>query len=221
LSTPTHVILDTDAFSYLLNRRPQAAGYGPLLTGKIPALTFVTVAELHFGALSDNWQDRRHRELEQRIDQCVILPFDGELPLLWARLRVQERRAGRPLGQREHVNDLWIAACGIYYDAPVLTGNVRHFSGVPGLRVMTVLGTPVNLASHDICHETAPASERGSGADHPLLLISVGDQRQTAAKARSFGLRPDGVRSLSDCPSVRVGRPSQPSARVRVRKVMR
>jgi tRNA(fMet)-specific endonuclease VapC len=157
LSKPGYVILDTDAFSFLLNRRPQAASYGALLKGQIPTLTFVSVAELHFGALSDDWQDRRYRELEARIAQCVILPYDNELSLVWTRLRVQERRAGRPLGQRDHVNDLWIAACGIYYDAPILTGNLRHFSGVPGLRVIDGSGNNSPLKGQEASNPWAAA----------------------------------------------------------------
>ncbi len=34
-------------------------------------------------------------------------------------------------------NDLWIAATGLAYQAPVVTRNERHYRRVPGLRVLT------------------------------------------------------------------------------------
>ena len=38
-------------------------------------------------------------------------------------------------------NDLWIAATGLAYRAPVVTRNERHYRRVPGLTVLTY-GTP-------------------------------------------------------------------------------
>ncbi len=38
-------------------------------------------------------------------------------------------------------NDLWIAATGLAYRAPVVTRNQRHYRRVPGLNVLTY-GTP-------------------------------------------------------------------------------
>ena len=32
-------------------------------------------------------------------------------------------------------DDLWIAACAMHYGVPLLTGNGRHFAGMPGLWV--------------------------------------------------------------------------------------
>ncbi len=43
---------------------------------------------------------------------------------------------GHPLGQQVHANDLWIAACAVHYGLPLVTGNGRHFAGLPGLEVV-------------------------------------------------------------------------------------
>ncbi len=131
-----YVVVDTDAFSYLFANKPQAASYPPLLRGKVAAVCFVTVAELRFGALSAGWGPRRTAELEEALRKFLKLPYDDGLASLWARLKRDARQNGHPLGQAEHSNDLWIAACGVYYQAPILTGNVRHFDGLPGVRVI-------------------------------------------------------------------------------------
>ena len=45
-------------------------------------------------------------------------------------------RLGHPLGHRANANDLWIAACAVHYRLPLVTGNVRHFDGLPGLELL-------------------------------------------------------------------------------------
>lgn len=135
------VILDTDAFSFLFKKMPQAQGYGKYLAGKYPCLTFVSVGELRFGAQDAGWGDARRDALAQAMRKCVILPFDQRLAELWADLKVDAKKNGRPLAQSHHANDLWIAASGIYHQAPVLTGNVKHFKDVPGLTVIDGSGT--------------------------------------------------------------------------------
>jgi tRNA(fMet)-specific endonuclease VapC len=135
-ASPEYIILDTDAFSYLLAKKPQAAAYGPLLRGKIPALTFVSLAEVRYGALHAGWGERRLAELEASVRKCLMLPFHEELASLWARLKHDARQNGHPFAQPDHANDLWIAACGVYYGAPILTGNVRHFQGLGGVRII-------------------------------------------------------------------------------------
>lgn len=132
-ATPEHIVLDTDAFSFLFGRRPQAAGYPTVLAGRIPAVAFVTLAEVRFGALAAGWGEKRTVELEDSLRRFLMLPFSDGLASVWARLKHDARRNGHPLAQPEHSNDLWIAACGVFYGAPILTGNLRHFDGLIGV----------------------------------------------------------------------------------------
>lgn len=130
MASASSVILDTDAFSFLFLKKPQAANYGTVLPGRVPALTFVSVAELRFGALIAGWGDKKRSDLEASIRRCVLLPFDDQLSTIWADLRARAYRQGLALGAKSQANDCWIAACGVYYDAPILTGNMAHFEGL-------------------------------------------------------------------------------------------
>ena len=130
-----YTILDSDVFSDAF-RPPETARYGRYLRGVVPALTFVSVAEVYFGAYSARWGETKMRELDARVGRMLVLPFDGELPRACARLRAEALRRGHPLAQPPHANDLWIAACAVHYGAPLLTGNVRHFAGLPELDVI-------------------------------------------------------------------------------------
>jgi len=132
----TDVILDTDAFSMLADERGAGAAFADRLAGLRTILAFPTVAELHYGAQLAKWGDSRLRRLEHDIARHGVLrPTDGLLRR-WGALRADAVRRGHPLGQQHHVNDLWIATCAVHYDVPLVTGNIRHFDGLPGLRVI-------------------------------------------------------------------------------------
>jgi predicted nucleic acid-binding protein len=112
---------------------PESEKFKPYLVDKIPTVAFITVAELHYGAYNAGWGERRLAQLEQTIRRYAVLPYDDNLAKLWGKLRAKARATGSPLGQADHANDLWIAACSIYYQAPLLTGNRRHMCDLEDL----------------------------------------------------------------------------------------
>lgn len=116
-----------------MKRTPQAETFMPYLRGKVPAITFITVAELHFGAIDDGWGEKRVGQLEKTIRKFTLLPWDSNLARVWGQLRSRAKGLGHPLHQACHSNDLWIAASSVYYEAPLLTGNRRHMCDLPGI----------------------------------------------------------------------------------------
>ena len=130
------LVVDTDVFSELAERRSRAERFAPLVDDAEAALAFPTIAELHYGAVRAGWGAARMERLEQEIGRYGILWPSGGLLRLWGRLRAEAAKAGHPLGQDDHANDLWIAACAVHYGVPLLTGNARHFEGFPALRLV-------------------------------------------------------------------------------------
>ena len=133
----THLVLDTDVFSAFYSDLPEVAKLEHHLRHMRPAVAFATVAELHYGARHRDWSAQRIQHLDSYLGNFQVLPFDDALPRLWGQLRAHATRAGHPLAHRSLSNDLWIAACAIHYDAPLLTANIRHFTDVPGLSLLT------------------------------------------------------------------------------------
>ena len=123
------VLVDTDVFSFLWQDRPEAAIYRPLVADQIVALSFTSIGELYFGAVSRGWGGRRIEELEGAIRPYLILPYNIELSRHWGRLKADTRRQGRPTPD----NDLWIAAAALHYQIPLATNNRRHFEHIDGL----------------------------------------------------------------------------------------
>jgi tRNA(fMet)-specific endonuclease VapC len=90
----------------------------------------VSVAELLFGALK-----RRSQRLEAEINGLVadmhVTSFDEPAAHSYAVIRTELEVEGRPLDD----SDLRIAAICLAHEFRLVSGNVRHFERVPGLRV--------------------------------------------------------------------------------------
>lgn len=129
--TPT-VLLDTDVLSFLMKRDTRADFYLRHLVGKIPALSFMTVAEVYQWEVLRGWGERRKAELDATLRNYVVIPFDNQLCRLWAEVSVQRQRMGRPIS----CNDAWIAATALRFYIPLITHNGSDFTGIEGLMVI-------------------------------------------------------------------------------------
>lgn len=127
------VLLDTDAFSVLHRGGERAEGLRPVVEGRIPLLSFVTVGELLRGALHASWGEAKRTQLQARIDAMTVLPYDEVVIGAYAQITVDAVRIGHPLGQADHSNDAWIAATAVAHGVPLVSLNRRHFKGCPGL----------------------------------------------------------------------------------------
>ena len=128
------IIVDTGVFSASLSRRrrPRFEAQIGLMAGHQIFLAAVTVSELRYGALVAGWGDARRDRLEVSIEAATVVPVSDRLLSTVAELRFACRRAGHPLHDRAHANDLWIAASAIHIGAPLLTGD-NVLSDTPGL----------------------------------------------------------------------------------------
>lgn len=126
------ICFDTDVLSVLLLRVPPAGVVRRLALCPVEeqCTTAVTVAELAYGAAKRGSAglDARVRELLQSA--LRVVPFDNRAARVYGPLRAQLEREGRRLEEA----DLQIASIALARDLTLVTGNVRHFARVPGLR---------------------------------------------------------------------------------------
>ena len=137
-------LFDSDVLSQLAKKlRPEilmAKLAGTLLAAQFTST--VNVAEIYYGIFRMKDQENDRRRLLEFFENLVfprltILPFDEESARTYARLRSELERKGRPRFEP----DLQIAAIALRNRLTVVTGNVRHFAGIPGLKVENWLGT--------------------------------------------------------------------------------
>jgi tRNA(fMet)-specific endonuclease VapC len=130
-------LLDTNIVSQLV-ARPHgkiAERVGELGEGRV-ATSIIVAAELRFGA-----EKRQARRLSQRIEAVLkrlkVLPFEEPADAVYARLRADLERRGRPIGG----NDLLIAAHALALGHVLVSDNEREFARVAGLQVENWLRT--------------------------------------------------------------------------------
>jgi tRNA(fMet)-specific endonuclease VapC len=92
--------------------------------------TAITVAELLLGVARDTNEERRDR-VRTLASWLPAIPFDRAAAEAYGPLRHALESTGRRLDER----DLMIASICLARDLTLVTGNVRHFSRVPGLHV--------------------------------------------------------------------------------------
>lgn len=127
------IILDTNVVSYLMRGGPLAEAYEQHVRGRLPAIAFVTVGEMYFGAENRNWGERKRKELETTLRNFVVIPYDHEIARCYGRLVAERKRSGRPIA----FNDAWIAACTVRHGIPLVTHNAKDFEGITSLEVIT------------------------------------------------------------------------------------
>lgn len=110
------VVVDTGVFAAELTRSGSdlAERYRPLLEGRNVFISFVTEAEVRFGARLAGWGAARLRKLEQRLAAVEVVWPGPELVEEYVELRSRCVGAGHGLGQKSHEADRWIAATAIW-----------------------------------------------------------------------------------------------------------
>ena len=134
-------LFDTDAISETLRPRPDPAYVAWLGTvARDDQFTSaVTVGELFYGAYRTVAGGRHVSMIEERVLPAVtVLPFDTAVAQVYGRLAAALADQGTRLADA----DLQIAATALHHDLELVSGNLRHFVRVPGLRIRSIRGGP-------------------------------------------------------------------------------
>lgn len=94
--------------------------------------TSINAAEIFYGARRTARCDALIRAFEELVlSRLTVLPFDLESARIFGGLKASLDKRGLPLSEP----DLRIAAIALHHGLTIVTGNVQHFSGIPGLTV--------------------------------------------------------------------------------------
>jgi predicted nucleic acid-binding protein len=131
-------LFDTDAISETLKPKP-AAAYVRWLQA-VPRqdqfTSAVVVGELFKGAYRSPASEKWVRRIEASVLPAVtVLSYNVDVARVYGQIRAELESEGRMPGEA----DLQIAATALFHDLTLVTGNLRHFQRVRGLRIHTVL----------------------------------------------------------------------------------
>lgn len=136
-------LFDTDAISELLRPRPTIA-YVKWIMNVAREEQFtsaVVIGELYKGAYRSQHRERHLANIEQRVLPAVsVLPYDTRIAKVFGKIRAYLEEIGTILPDA----DIQIAATAIGHDLALITGNLRHFSRIPDLKVNSILATSRN-----------------------------------------------------------------------------
>jgi len=127
-------LFDTDVISLVVKAPPTDTLVQRIQTihRSCQYTTAVTVGEVYFGAWRVPHGEALIRAYEQSVFPLLtILPFDAESGRIFGRIKSDLERRGQPRSE----TDLQIAAIAIQHHLTLVTGNVKHFRGIPGLAV--------------------------------------------------------------------------------------
>ena len=130
-STSRLVVLDSNVVSYIFRGSRQARYYLDRIQGLHPTISFQTLEEIWYGAVSGGWGERRRNQLAIFLGQYEVVYPDPQMVEVCARLRAERRLAGREI----RTADAWVAATALILDCP-LASHDGDFADIPGLRLI-------------------------------------------------------------------------------------
>ena len=96
----------------------------------------VVIGELYKGAYRSPARERHLENIKERILPAItVLPYDVATAQVYGQIRAELEAAGQMLADA----DLQIAATTLYHNLELVTGNLRHFSRIDGLRINNIL----------------------------------------------------------------------------------
>jgi predicted nucleic acid-binding protein len=111
------VVIDSDILIHFLRGDPKVKDFLERIASQsVPCCSAITVAEIHAGMRSSE-----KKGTEELLDSLVILPVTREIAELAGNLKQSTRHMKLAL------NDCLIAATALIEEAPLATGNRRHY----------------------------------------------------------------------------------------------
>lgn len=131
-------LFDTDAISEVLRPQPLTEYMEWLHT--LPRdeqfTSSIVIGELYKGAYRSPARERHLDNIKKRILPAVtVLPYDVATANIYGQIRAKLEETGQILADA----DLQIAATALYHGLDLVTGNLRHFRRIDGLRINKIL----------------------------------------------------------------------------------
>jgi predicted nucleic acid-binding protein len=95
------------------------------------ATTWITAAELHYGAAKSIAPEKNRALVESFLATLPVVGLDEASALVFGEAKALLERQGQRLADA----DLFIGAIAVVLGATVVTGNLRHYQRIPGVSV--------------------------------------------------------------------------------------
>jgi len=127
-------LFDTDVMTNVLKKKPSQILLKRLkyLPAREQFISVITIAEIVYGAEKNKSRERHLNDVKKMLlPEVQVLDFDFHAAYLAGRIRAALESMGMPLS----FSDTAIAAIAISNGLTLITGNTKHFTRIPGLRI--------------------------------------------------------------------------------------
>lgn len=124
------ILLDTNIVVAFFNGNEQVASKVVEKINTI-ALSTIVVAELDYGAKASQHSKTNLAKLNQFVEIVHVVPFDIDCARMLGTIKSKLRKTGKPTGEV----DAMIAAVAMVHRAELITGNIKHFQNIRGLKI--------------------------------------------------------------------------------------
>lgn len=133
------IVLDTDILIGILRGKESILRYIKSLEEKnvIFSTTSINEFELYYGAYKSKFKSENLRSARVLLQNLEVLPFAYPATEIAGEIFSKLSKEGRLID----VRDLFIASIVIAAEATLLTGNIRHFKRINGLKLLSPFQT--------------------------------------------------------------------------------
>jgi tRNA(fMet)-specific endonuclease VapC len=124
------IVVDTDVCVEILRGNDDIVRRRRNRTENV-SVSFMTVAELYFGAFKSQRPDHNKELVERFLLTVGILHSDIEVLETFGKIKSNLQRSGEPLADA----DVLIAATALSKGAVLATGNLGHYERIEGLQL--------------------------------------------------------------------------------------
>jgi predicted nucleic acid-binding protein len=128
----TSFLLDTNFCIHFIRGRAWARSALARVQVLDVAISAVTVGELHEGAHRANFPTKEMAKTEVFLKPFEVIPLGREEAMEWGLIEARLRKEGNPI----EAEDSMIAATAHKHGLTLVTGNIKHFARVKGLKVV-------------------------------------------------------------------------------------
>jgi tRNA(fMet)-specific endonuclease VapC len=124
-------LLDTNAFTAIIKGHPKALAAYAKLDPETVKISVISLGEIAFGLSRQDIGANKKARIRALLEDVEVLPLSADSADIYGTIKADLQQRGEPIGS----NDFWIAAHALALGATLVTGNVREFKRVSGLKV--------------------------------------------------------------------------------------
>lgn len=129
-------LLDTNAFTAIIKGHPQALAAYAKLKPETVKMSVISLGEIAFGLSRKHLGASKQARIRALLEDVEALPLSSAAASIYGSIKADLLKREEPIGG----NDFWIAAHALALEATLVTGNLREFKRVPGLKLENWVG---------------------------------------------------------------------------------